>query len=228
MARGLAGSSHTRGYLSPVLVSLARHALQTLFPLPGCPSCPPGRLGPARPSGPLGRRFPRIDRPTSQSTLTPQVQSSPSSAGPEDAFLSLPPPRQGRTTLPCDAPTASGARAPSPAAVVRPAPGRAPETRGAFKGPFKEWNSQFLGPPWQMTTHLVCGIAQTDSLMVVEVRSPKWILPDKPRGVPRAGSFWSFRRRSCCLGSPARGGARLPWPVALTSLTPRPSPRPLP
>lgn len=99
---------------------------------------------------------------------------------------------------------------------------------GAFKGPFKEWNSQFLGPPWQMTTHLVCGIAQTDSLTVVEVRSPKWILPDKPRGVPRAGSFWSFRRRSCCLGSPARGGARLPWPVALTSLTPRPSPRPLP
>lgn len=134
MARGLAGSSHTRGYLNPVLVSLARHALQTLFPLPGCPSCPPGRLGPARPSGPLGRRFPRIDRPTSQSTLTPQVQSSPSSAGPEDAFLSLPPPRQGRTTLPCDAPTASGARAPSPAAVVRPAPGRAPETRGGIQG----------------------------------------------------------------------------------------------
>lgn len=150
---------------------------------------------------------------TSQSTLTPQAQSFPSSAGPEDAFLSLPPPRQGRTTVPVWCAHSLRSQTPSPAAIARLAPGVAPETRGvqgALQGVGQSVPRTAVANDHTLSVH---GTAQTD--MVVEVRNPTWILPDKHRGVPRAGPFWSFWRRSCFLVSPASGGARRPWLVAV-------------
>lgn len=158
MARGLAGSGHrppphSPGYLHPVLVSLARHTLLIPFPLPECPPCPPGRLSPAHPSGLPRETLPKDRPPRAPSPPKPSpflrllAQRMPSSPSRLPVRVERP--------SPCGAPTASGAR-PRPQLPLHVWLLAWHLRLGAFRGPFKEWDSRFLGPLWQMTTHLVC------------------------------------------------------------------------